>query len=85
MYVASRQKGVTSTEAAKYLNLSQPAIARNTGILGEGEFRNHGKVVTGAGLIASNDDPYERRRKLYTLTIKGRKFVERLSQNIEGI
>jgi DNA-binding MarR family transcriptional regulator len=74
------QPGITIAELQKRYGFTQPATARNVAALSE--WRKLGEA--GLGLVAGVDDPAFANRKIYFLTPKGRKRVERALARATG-
>ncbi len=71
-------EGVALNELAERTQLAMSSASRNVASLSP--VRKKG--VAGHGLIISNEDPEERRRKLHTMTPKGVTFVRRLVEMV---
>lgn len=69
--------GTSVVEVAKRLNMTNAATARNVSTLSDRTWLKK----KGLGLIAKEEDPFELRRKILTLTPKG----VRLKQQIEAL
>lgn len=72
--VALHDGEITIGEAAKAVGILLPRASRYAGELGKSN-RHHEE---GYGLIEAHEDLMERRRKLLSLTKKGREFVKTL-------
>ena len=79
MYIVTHE-GCTMKAVAEHLGMSQAASSRNVAALSEW----HRLKRPGAGLVTSEADPYEMRRKVITLTPKGKRVAETLSNIMEG-
>ncbi len=73
-------EGCTMKAVADALGMSQGSSSRNVAALSDW----HRLKRPGAGLVKSEADPYEMRRKAITLTPKGTRVVTALSNIMEG-
>lgn len=69
------QPGITMGQLMKKTLLSQSSCSRNVSLLAD--WNRHG--YPGLGLVKTKEDPTERRRKIVTLTLKGRELVALLA------
>jgi DNA-binding MarR family transcriptional regulator len=79
LLIAAHDK-LTTAELMTALELEQSTVSRMTDLLS-----HHGKPgyegkpgVEGLDLIKGSDDPNDRRRKIYTLSPKGRALLDRM-------
>lgn len=72
----ARGDGITVTELAKALDISQPASSRMVSLLDEATWKGR----PGAGLIRSVADPYDSRRRVLRLSDKGARLIDKLTQ-----
>ena len=73
------KEGMSMQDLASLLHIAQSSISRNVYKLSQ--VNRH--RVTGLGLVESYEDPLERRRKLVTTTLKGRKLYTKLSSLVK--
>jgi DNA-binding MarR family transcriptional regulator len=78
LILVALQPGVTMKELSERMGMSQSTMSRNCAALG----KTHRIGVPGKGLITTAEDPYERRRKIVTLTPKGKLVAGSLSELI---
>jgi DNA-binding MarR family transcriptional regulator len=67
-------EGCTMKDIADALGVAQSTMSRNVSALS----KIHRLRKPGLDLVKATEDPYERRRKIVTLTPKGRQLKERL-------
>ena len=70
----ARNEGISIGELAERLGIAQSSASRNVAALS----RWHSFGKAGLDLVQAQEDPRERRRKIGTLTDKGRAFLEEL-------
>ena len=70
----ARNEGLSIGELAERLGIAQSSASRNVAALS----RWHSFGKAGLDLVQAQEDPRERRRKIVTLTEKGRAFLEEL-------
>lgn len=70
----ARNEGISIGELAERLGIAQSSASRNVAALS----RWHSFGKAGLDLVQAQEDPRERRRKIVTLTDKGRAFLEEL-------
>jgi len=70
----AEKPGITVKDLMDRTNLSQSSISRNLTALGKWD--RHSKP--GMDLIEDVEDPVERRRRIYFLTKKGKRFIARM-------
>lgn len=80
LLAVARQPGITAQELVTETGLSLSSVSRN--LLSLGEWHRFGKP--GLNLVESVEDPYERRRKISFLTIRGRTTVQHLMEQVSG-
>lgn len=68
-----KRKNVPMQDLAAIIGISQASASRNVSF-----FSNKHKKHKGINLLSSSEDPEERRRKLVTLTNKGKAFYTNL-------
>ncbi len=73
-------EGCTMKAVADSLCMSQGSSSRNVAALSDW----HRLKRPGAGLVKSEADPYEMRRKIITLLPKGKRVVETVKSIMEG-
>ena len=73
-------EGCSVKDIGEALNLRQSSASRNVAMLS----KMHRLRKPGFGLIEAREDPRERRRKVITLTPKGKRFLEDLDIHIGG-
>lgn len=78
IYIAMHP-GSTTADIAAATGLAQASISRNTMELGKMNRRKQ----PGMNLVSDQEDPTERRRKIYFLTPKGQRVVASLIQTME--
>ncbi|WP_067516938.1 MarR family winged helix-turn-helix transcriptional regulator [Endozoicomonas ascidiicola] len=78
-FLVAENEGISMTELEKLSGISQAAISRNVGKLGEID-RNH---EAGLGLLKTERDPMERRRLLVYLSAKGKRFFEKTKKILD--
>lgn len=71
------QPDITMGELVKKTRLSQASCSRNVALLSNREAE--GDVKAGLGLVESEEDPVERRRKIVRLTPKGQELIALLA------
>lgn len=76
----AQNEGLSMGELAQRLAIAQSSASRNIAALSD--WHSFGKP--GLGLVEAREDPRERRRKLVSLTAKGRAFLHRLTALIVG-
>lgn len=70
----AQSEGISIGELAERLGIAQSSASRNVAALSK--WHSFGKA--GLDLVQAQEDPRERRRKIVTLTDKGRAFLEEL-------
>ena len=70
----ARNEGISIGELAERLGIAQSSASRNVAALS----RWHSFGKAGLDLVQAQEDPRERRRKIVTLTDKGRAFLDEL-------
>lgn len=70
----AHSEGISIGELAERLGIAQSSASRNVAALSK--WHSFGKA--GLDLVQAQEDPRERRRKIVTLTDKGRAFLEDL-------
>ncbi len=70
----AQSEGISIGELAERLGIAQSSASRNVAALS----RWHSFGKAGLDLVQAQEDPRERRRKIVTLTDKGRAFLEDL-------
>lgn len=70
----ARNEGISIGELAERLGIAQSSASRNVAALS----RWHSFGKAGLDLVQAQEDPRERRRKIVTLTDKGREFLDAL-------
>lgn len=70
----AQSEGISIGELAERLGIAQSSASRNVAALSK--WHSFGKA--GLDLVQAQEDPRERRRKIVTLTDKGRAFLEDL-------
>ncbi|CAB4139643.1 MarR Transcriptional regulators [uncultured Caudovirales phage] len=78
LLVIAKRPGLTMQELSDETGLAQSSCSRNVAALSE--WHRYGKP--GLDLVASEDDPRERRRKVMWLTPKGRTVVGKLMAHL---
>lgn len=73
-----QNEGMTMKDMAKMLNISQSSCSRNVAYLAQ----YHRLNKPGLGLLVTQEDPMERRRKVVQLTRRGKSFVDKLNSMI---
>lgn len=73
----AQEPGISIMELSTRMGMAQSTASRNVAVLSE--YQKGTKK--GHGLVVSKEDPLERRRKLVTLSPKGR----RVAESLEGI
>ena len=84
LYVArfqDRKGGVTTSDLMKWLGFSPASSSRNSYYWGEG---TPDMPNSGFGLLRSEVDPLDRRRKHLKLTPRGEVFVSQLEDILDG-
>lgn len=76
MIARAGDEGVSLTDIADKANLGLSSVSRHVAALGKIN-RHHEE---GLGLVQTHEDPMERRRRLCTLTPKGRAFLRKLTK-----
>ena len=77
LYICKDDKGVLSKDLEKCLSSPQSTISRNlTKLSNPNDIYNK----NGRGLLKSIDDPYERRRKKWFLTDKGKALKDKINE-----
>ena len=76
----AQNEGLSMGELAQRLAIAQSSASRNIAALSD--WHSFGKP--GLGLVEAREDPRERRRKLVSLTGKGRAFLHRLTALMVG-
>lgn len=76
----AQNEGLSMGELAQRLAIAQSSASRNIAALSE--WHSFGKP--GLGLVEAREDPRERRRKLVSLTGKGKAFLHRLTALMAG-
>ncbi|NYZ12976.1 winged helix DNA-binding protein [Azospirillum sp. RWY-5-1] len=71
----AQNEGLSIGELADHLGIAQSSASRNVAALS----RWHSFGKAGLDLVQSQEDPRERRRKIVTLTDKGRAFLDTLA------
>lgn len=71
----AQNEGLSIGELAERLGIAQSSASRNVAALS----RWHSFGKAGLDLVQSQEDPRERRRKIVTLTDKGRAFLDNLA------
>lgn len=74
--LVARKEGQSVSELAKIADLPVTTMSRNLLDMGD---RNR-YFEEGAGLVASEDNPFNRREKLYSLTPKGRALLASITR-----
>lgn len=76
------EKRITMGELAKKLKISQSTVWRNVAILSDKGWTSNTNVkpTNGLGLISIRTDPDFPRRKIISLTSKGKRLAEEISQ-----
>ena len=77
--MAVMNEGCTMKQLSEWTGTSQASVSRNVAMLGKW----HRLHKPGLGLMTAEEDPYERRRKVVTLTHKGRQVAQTLSTILE--
>lgn len=77
--IAATKPSVSMREVVDLTGLSQASVSRNFAALS----KVHRLGTPGLDWVDSREDPAERRRKLVTLTAKGRKVAEDLNTLLE--
>jgi len=70
----AQNEGISIGELAERLGIAQSSASRNVAALS----RWHSFGKAGLDLVQAQEDPRERRRKIVTLTEKGRAFLDEL-------
>ncbi|BAI73452.1 transcriptional regulator [Azospirillum sp. B510] len=70
----AQSEGISIGELAERLGIAQSSASRNVAALS----RWHSFGKAGLDLVQAQEDPRERRRKIVTLTDKGREFLDAL-------
>lgn len=70
----AQNEGISIGELAERLGIAQSSASRNVAALS----RWHSFGKAGLDLVESQEDPRERRRKIVSLTDKGRAFLEEM-------
>jgi Transcriptional regulators len=70
----AQSEGISIGELAERLGIAQSSASRNVAALS----RWHSFGKAGLDLVQAQEDPRERRRKIVTLTDKGRAFLDEL-------
>ena len=70
----AQTEGISIGELAERLGIAQSSASRNVAALS----RWHSFGKAGLDLVQAQEDPRERRRKIVTLTDKGREFLDAL-------
>lgn len=76
----ARNEGISIRELAERLDVAQSSASRNVAALSEW----HSFRKPGHDLVTSREDPRERRRKIVTLTARGRELLDRLDALLRG-
>jgi DNA-binding MarR family transcriptional regulator len=79
MYVAMHE-GCTMKQLSEALGVAQSTMSRNVSALS----KLHRLGKPGLDVVKSEIDPYERRRRIVTLTPRGRKLLAEVSSILEG-
>jgi DNA-binding MarR family transcriptional regulator len=74
MVAQAGDEGVSLTDIANKANLGLSSVSRHVAALG----KINRKHEEGFGLIRTHEDPMERRRRLCTLTPRGKAFLHQL-------
>lgn len=80
LYVAANPS-CTAQQISDAVGLPQSTVSRNMLLLGS----MPGHKTGGYGLVTDTDDPAERRRKIYSLSAKGKRVLNSISTLIEGV
>jgi DNA-binding MarR family transcriptional regulator len=75
---------VDGVTLAKELGWITTRVSYNTRLLGEGKEFRSGRVIPSLGLIQIEADPFDQRKKLYSLSKRGRRLVEHLLDIMEA-
>jgi DNA-binding MarR family transcriptional regulator len=76
----SGKRGITGSELEAKLKMATSSVFRNTRILAGGREGS----TKALGLVQVEEDPLERRRKVFTLTTKGEQLVSKLAEKVGG-
>lgn len=76
----AQSEGISIGELAERLGIAQSSASRNVAALS----RWHSFGKAGLDLVQAQEDPRERRRKIVTLTEKGRAFLDQLRAIVAG-
>jgi DNA-binding MarR family transcriptional regulator len=71
--------GITMKDIGERMGMAQSTVSRNCAALG----KTHRLGVAGKGLISTAEDPHERRRKIVSLTPKGRLVMQSVLEALE--
>lgn len=74
LLLLAEKPGITSTEIAERLQLPKQTVSRYFIFLSKGKIGE-----TGMGLITTEEDPYDTRKKISKLTTKGERFLSRIA------
>ena len=81
LFIASR-RDCTVKDVEKFLGLGSSATSRNMKILRDEEYTDRNNTKSGLGLITTEFDAHDARRKLPKLTQKGEKLLADLEDII---
>lgn len=76
----ARHPGLSIRELSERLGIAQSSASRNVAALSAW----HSFRKPGHGLVEAKEDPRERRRKIVSLTPKGKALMRRLDQEMDG-
>lgn len=76
--VVVQNEHMTMKDMAKILGISQASCSRNVAYLAQ----YHRLNKPGLNLLVTREDPEERRRKIVSLTQKGKRVVERMQSMV---
>lgn len=78
MVAKAGDEGVSLTDIATKANLGLSSVSRHVAALGKINRRHE----EGFGLIQTHEDPMERRRRICTLTPRGKAFMNQLVKEV---